>query len=404
MLRREHQSPLLVRPDTRRRRSKLPAAPRPHFHEHKRLPAADLTHHEINFSAATHKIARDKVQPLTLQILQRALLERASDRFRHLVPQKVVLRRVAQCALRMPSVPMTPLSELANGQQFPAGALYIVATPIGNVADITVRALHVLGLVDRVAAEDTRNTSQLLSRYGISKPTIAVHEHNERSAAEHVIAHLRNGERIACVSDAGTPGISDPGAKLVDAVREAGFPVIPLPGASALTTALSVAGAWVHTFSFIGFLATKTRQRDTQLHALLTHVPALVFYEAPHRIIETVQALERAFGGDRKLLIARELTKLHESVHQCTLAEGPTWIAADANRQRGEFVLVVEGAPQQEAADNAHDALLETLLEELSVSSAARLAATLTGASRNALYTRALAMDKARSSDKDAAN
>ena len=132
---------------------------------------------------------------------------------------------------------MTPLSELALGQQFPAGALYIVATPIGNVADITVRALHVLGLVDRVAAEDTRNTSQLLSRYGISKPTIAVHEHNERSAAEHVIAHLRNGERIACVSDAGTPGISDPGAKLVDAVREAGFPVIPLPGASALTTA-----------------------------------------------------------------------------------------------------------------------------------------------------------------------
>ncbi|CAN7334598.1 16S rRNA (cytidine(1402)-2'-O)-methyltransferase [Caballeronia sp. LjRoot29] len=291
---------------------------------------------------------------------------------------------------------MTPLSELALGQQFPTGALYIVATPIGNVADITVRALHVLGLVDRVAAEDTRNTSQLLSRYGISKPTIAVHEHNERSAAENVIAHLRNGERIACVSDAGTPGISDPGAKLVDAVREAGFPVIPLPGASALTTALSVAGAWVHTFSFIGFLATKPKQRDTQLQSLLTHTQALVFYEAPHRIVETVQALERAFGGERQLLIARELTKLHESIHRCTLAEGPTWLSGDANRQRGEFVLVVEGAPQKEAADDAHDALLATLLAELSVSSAARLAATLTGASRNALYTRALAMDKAR--------
>ena len=291
---------------------------------------------------------------------------------------------------------MTPLSELALGQQFPAGALYIVATPIGNVADITVRALHVLGLDDRVAAEDTRNTSQLLSRYGISKPTIAVHEHNERSAAENVLAHLRNGERIACVSDAGTPGISDPGARLVDAVREAGFPVIPLPGASALTTALSVAGAWVHTFSFIGFLATKPKQRDTQLQSLLTHTPALVFYEAPHRIVETVQALERAFGGERQLLIARELTKLHESIHRCTLAEGPTWLSGDANRQRGEFVLVVEGAPQKEAADDAHDALLATLLEELSVSSAARLAATLTGASRNALYTRALAMDKER--------
>jgi 16S rRNA (cytidine1402-2'-O)-methyltransferase len=289
---------------------------------------------------------------------------------------------------------MTPLSELADGQHYPTGALYIVATPIGNVADITVRALHVLGLVDRVAAEDTRNTLQLLARYGISKPSIAVHEHNERAAAEHVVAHLRNGERIACVSDAGTPGISDPGARLVDAVREAGFPVVPLPGASALTTALSAAGAWVHTFSFIGFLATRPKQRATQLQSLLHHAPALVFYEAPHRIVETVQALADAFGGERQLLIARELTKLHESIHRCTLAEGPAWLAGDANRQRGEFVLVVEGAPQQTAAEDAHDGLLATLLEELSVSSAARLAATLTGASRNALYTRALTLTK----------
>jgi 16S rRNA (cytidine1402-2'-O)-methyltransferase len=295
---------------------------------------------------------------------------------------------------------MIPLSELAQGQQFPPGALYIVATPIGNVADITVRALHVLGLVDRVAAEDTRNTSQLLSRYGILKPTLAVHEHNERSAAEHVIAHLRNGERIACVSDAGTPGISDPGARLVDAVREAGFPVIPLPGASALTTALSAAGAWVHTFSFIGFLATKPKQRATQLLSLLHHSQALVIYEAPHRIVETVQALLDAFGGERQLLIARELTKLHESIHRCTLAEGPTWLAGDANRQRGEFVLVVEGAPQEAPQEDAHDALLTTLLEELSVSSAAKLAATLTGASRNALYTRALALTRGREEEK----
>lgn len=291
---------------------------------------------------------------------------------------------------------MTPLSDLALGQTFPSGALYIVATPIGNVADITVRALHVLGLVDRVAAEDTRNTSQLLSRYGISKPTLAVHEHNERSAAEHVIAHLRNGERIACVSDAGTPGISDPGARLVDAVREAGFPIIPLPGASAVTTALSVAGSWVQTFSFVGFLASKPKQRATQLHTLLAHTSALVIYEAPHRIVETVQALLDAFGGERRMLIARELTKLHESLHECTLAEGPAWLAGDANRQRGEFVLVVEGAPQKEASDDAHDALLVTLLEELSVSSAAKLAATLTGASKNALYTRALMLGKAR--------
>jgi 16S rRNA (cytidine1402-2'-O)-methyltransferase len=289
---------------------------------------------------------------------------------------------------------MTQLTDLAQGQHYPAGALYIVATPIGNVADITLRALHVLGLADRIAAEDTRNTAQLLARYGISKPSIAVHEHNERSAAERVIGHLRNGERIACVSDAGTPGISDPGAKLVDAVREAGFPIIPLPGASALTTALSAAGSWAGTFTFIGFLAAKPKQRAAQLRTLVHGPSALVFYEAPHRIVETVQALADTLGGERQLLIARELTKLHESLHQCTLAEGPTWLAEDANRQRGEFVLVVEGAREQEDAEDAHDALLATLLEELPVSSAARLAASLTGASRNTLYARALRLSK----------
>ncbi|BAN24629.1 ribosomal RNA small subunit methyltransferase I [Caballeronia insecticola] len=290
--------------------------------------------------------------------------------------------------------PMLQLSELADGQNYPTGALYVVATPIGNVADITLRALHVLALVDRIAAEDTRNTSQLLARYGISKPSIAVHEHNEKSAAERVIGHLQNGERIACVSDAGTPGISDPGARLVDAVRDAGLPVIPLPGACALTTALSAAGAWVSGFSFIGFLPTKAKQRATHLRTLANHPMALVFYEAPHRIVETTRALADAFGGERQMLIARELTKLHESLHRCTLAEGPTWLEADANRQRGEFVLVVEGAPEAQQADDAHDALLATLLEELSVKSAARIAATLTGASRNVLYERALKLGK----------
>jgi 16S rRNA (cytidine1402-2'-O)-methyltransferase len=177
-------------------------------------------------------------------------------------------------------------------------------------------------------------------------------------------------------------------------VREAGFPVIPLPGASALTTALSAAGAWVQTFTFVGFLASKPKQRATQLQSFAKEAGALVFYEAPHRIVETVQALADALGSERQLLIARELTKLHESLHRCTLAEGPTWLAGDPNRQRGEFVLVVEGAPHQDAAEDAHDALLSTLLEELSVSSAARLAATLTGAPRNALYARALHLAK----------
>jgi len=289
---------------------------------------------------------------------------------------------------------MLQISELADGQQYPTGALYVVATPIGNAADITVRALHVLGLVDRIAAEDTRNTAQLLARYGIAKPLIAVHEHNERSAAERVIEHLRSGERLACVSDAGTPGISDPGARLVDAVRAAGFPVIPLPGASAVVTALSAAGAWVAGFTFVGFLPAKAKQRAAQLRTLANHRMALVFYEAPHRIVETTRALAEVLGGDRQLLIARELTKLHESLHRCTLADGPTWLEGDANRQRGEFVLVVEGAPELEEADDAHDALLATLLEELSVKSAARIASTLTGASRNMLYDRALRLSK----------
>ncbi|KND56511.1 rRNA small subunit methyltransferase I [Candidatus Paraburkholderia kirkii] len=302
--------------------------------------------------------------------------------------------------LSMPAL-MLQLSELADGQTYPTGALYVVATPIGNVADITVRALHVLALVDRIAAEDTRNTAQLLARYGISKPSIAVHEHNEKSAAARVIEHLKNGERIACVSDAGTPGISDPGARLVDAVRKAGLPVIPLPGASALTTALSAAGAWMSGFSFIGFLPAKPKQRATQLRTLAHHPMALVFYEAPHRIVETTRALADALGGERQLLIARELTKLHESLHRCTLAEGPAWLEADANRQRGEFVLVVEGAPETPDADDAHDALLSTLLEELSVKSAARIAATLMGASRNALYERALALVKRDDSEEE---
>jgi 16S rRNA (cytidine1402-2'-O)-methyltransferase len=285
---------------------------------------------------------------------------------------------------------MTSLLELAQAQQYPAATLYVVATPIGNTADITLRALHVLGLVDRIAAEDTRNTGQLLARYGISKPLVAVHEHNEREAAQRVIEHLRAGERVACVSDAGTPGISDPGAKLVDAVRAAGFQVVPLPGASALATALSAAGDWVATFTFLGFLPPKPKQRASALQPLVAHAHAMVFYEAPHRIVETVQALADAFGPARRLLIARELTKLHEALWCGTLAEGPAWIAGDANRQRGEFVLVVEGAGEQASGEADHDALLRVLLAEVPVKGAAKIAAALTGASRNALYARAL--------------
>lgn len=288
---------------------------------------------------------------------------------------------------------MNSILTLAQGQDYPAAALYIVATPIGNAADITLRALHVLALADRIAAEDTRNTGQLLARYGISKPLIAVHEHNERAAALKLVEHLRAGERIAYVSDAGTPGISDPGAKLADTARAAGFPVIPLPGANAATTAVSIAGHWAHAFTFAGFLPPKSQQRAAMLQRLKAHPYALVFYEAPHRVAAMIETLVEVFGGGRQLLIARELTKIHEEVFQGTLADGLTWLHANANRTRGEFVLVVEGAPQGDGDDvAAHDALLKLLLEDMPVKGAVKVAVTLTGASRNTLYTRALAL------------
>lgn len=285
-----------------------------------------------------------------------------------------------------------PLS-FAQNQHYPTGALYVVATPIGNLADITLRALHVLTLVDRIAAEDTRTSSQLLARYGIDTPLLAAHQHNEHEAAERVVGLLRAGERIAYISDAGTPAISDPGARIVDAVRAAGLTVVPVPGCSALTTALSTAGSWVSTFSFVGFLPTKAKQRAALLQGLCGQHAAQVFYEAPHRIVETAAALLAAFGGERRLLVARELTKLHESLHQCTLAEAPAWFAADAQRQRGEFVLVVEGAALAEQMPaSEHDRILTLLLEEVPASTAAKLAAALTGAPRKDLYARALAL------------
>jgi len=233
----------------------------------------------------------------------------------------------------------------------------------------------------------------LLARYGIDKPLLAAHQHNEHEAAARVVGLLQAGERIAYISDAGTPGISDPGAKIVDAVRAAGLTIVPIPGCSALVTALSAAGDWVSAFTFVGFLPTKTKQRADLLHRLVSLEATQVFYEAPHRIVETVDALLAAFGGERRILFARELTKLHESIHQCQLAQAPAWLAADSQRQRGEFVLVLEGAMQAEAAPaSEHDRTLAVLLEEVSASTAAKLAAALTGAPRKALYARALAL------------
>ena len=284
-----------------------------------------------------------------------------------------------------------PLQGEAAHQSYPFSTLYIVATPIGNATDISVRALHLLGLVDAIACEDTRKTGSLMRYYGLSQPLIAAHQHNEREVADKLIVRLHAGERIALVSDAGTPAVSDPGARIVDAVRQAGLRVVPLPGASAAVTALSASGLVNDQFYFAGFLPAKARQRDTVLQGLAGIGATLVFYEAPHRIGECVDALLAAFGPQRQVVFARELTKLFEEIHRCTLAEAPAWIKADPNRERGEFVVLVEGASAELDADQAEaERILAILLAECSVKQAASLAAQITGRKKNALYERAL--------------
>jgi 16S rRNA (cytidine1402-2'-O)-methyltransferase len=286
----------------------------------------------------------------------------------------------------------------AAAQQFPAGALYIVATPIGNLADLTLRAIHVLGLVEAVACEDTRVSGALLSRLGLHKPLIALHQHNEKSASAGVIERLARGERVAYVSDAGTPAVSDPGAALVCAVRAAGHTVVPLPGASSVVAALSAAGdEHAAGFAFYGFLPSKAGERDAALAAIAQQTAhSVVLFEAPHRIEAVLQALAVAMPA-RTLTVARELTKQFESLATMPAAQAPAWVAADANRARGEFVLVLHAQPA--LAAHGGDALpaeaertLQLLLAELPLKQAVSLAAAITQAPRNTLYQRALAL------------
>ncbi|WP_073221424.1 16S rRNA (cytidine(1402)-2'-O)-methyltransferase [Massilia sp. CF038] len=284
-----------------------------------------------------------------------------------------------------------PVMGEAAQQSYPTATLYIVATPIGNVTDISVRALHVLGMVDAVACEDTRNTGNLLTRFGLSRPMIAAHQHNEREVADKIITRLLAGERIALVSDAGTPGVSDPGARIVDAVRAAGLKVVPVPGASAAVTALSASGLVNDQFYFVGFLPAKAKQRESALQQLLTVSATLVLYEAPHRIVDCVEALAAVFPLERQIVFARELTKLFEEIHRCPLAEALAWVKADAHREKGEFVVLVEGAAAGSDAEEAEaERILGILLAECSVKQAANLTAQITGRKKNALYERAL--------------
>ncbi|MRD74099.1 16S rRNA (cytidine(1402)-2'-O)-methyltransferase [Rhodocyclus tenuis] len=273
-------------------------------------------------------------------------------------------------------------------------ALYLAATPIGNLGDITQRTLDVLRAVPWIAAEDTRHSAPLLARFGAKGKLIACHQHNEEAAAAHLIARLAAGESVAYVSDAGTPAISDPGARLVARVRDAGFRVVPLPGACAAVTAFSAAGFADERFLFYGFLPAKAGQRDDALRALQSTPCALIFYEAPHRILDTVTALANVLGGEREVLLARELTKLFEQLHVCRLDEAHAWLSADADRQRGEFVIAVASARADTAADDAESERVLSLLlaDGLPVKQAAKLAHAITGAPKNALYQRALAL------------
>jgi 16S rRNA (cytidine1402-2'-O)-methyltransferase len=285
--------------------------------------------------------------------------------------------------------------DAAGSQNNPASTLYVVATPIGNLADISLRALHVLSQMDAVACEDTRHTQQLLRAYGLERPNshlLAVHQHNEAEAAQTVIARLSQGERVAYVSDAGTPAISDPGARLVAAVRQAGYRILPLPGASSVTTALSASGmTGEHGFVFRGFLPSKAGERQLAVQALAQENRAVVLLEAPHRI--EAMALALSVLGERRITVGRELTKQFEQIETVTAQALPGWLAAKPDRQRGEFVLVLHDAP---VAASASEGLrvLQVLLPELPLKTAVKLAAEITGESKNELYDQALALKK----------
>jgi 16S rRNA (cytidine1402-2'-O)-methyltransferase len=285
--------------------------------------------------------------------------------------------------------------EAAGAQNHPASTLYVVATPIGNLADISLRALHVLARVDVVACEDTRHTQQLLRAYGLDRPgsqLLAVHQHNEAEAAHNVLDRLGQGQRVAYVSDAGTPAISDPGARLVAAVRQAGFRVMPLPGASSVTTALSAAGMTGDSgFVFAGFLSSKATERQLAVQKLAQESRAVVLLEAPHRIEALAQAL--AVLGQRRVTLGRELTKQFEQIETLPAQDLSAWLAEKPERLRGEFVLVLHDAPVDDATGEGLR-VLQLLLPELPLKTAVKLAAEISGESKNTLYDLALALKK----------
>lgn len=272
------------------------------------------------------------------------------------------------------------------------GTLYVVATPIGNLGDMVPRAVETLQTVAVIAAEDTRHSARLLAHFDIKTPCVAYHDHSDELRTAQLITRLQAGESIALISDAGTPLVSDPGYRLVRSARQAGIPVVPVPGACAMIAALSAAGLPSDRFAFEGFLPAKQVARCNQLRSLADDPRTLIFYEAPHRILETLQDMVEVFGPEREVVMARELTKTFETIKGDKVAELAAWVAADSNQQRGEIVLLVQGAPKvdSEAMSPEHQRVMKVLLEELPVKQAASLGAKLTGLKKNFLYDWAL--------------
>ncbi|MFO1390159.1 16S rRNA (cytidine(1402)-2'-O)-methyltransferase [Cellvibrio sp.] len=274
----------------------------------------------------------------------------------------------------------------------PTGTLYVVATPIGNLDDMVPRAIQTLQTVAVIAAEDTRHSARLLAHFDIKTPAIAYHDHSDEHRTEQLIARLLAGEDVALISDAGTPLVSDPGYRLVRSARQQGIRVVPIPGACAMIAALSAAGLASDRFAFEGFLPAKQVARTHQLESVAGDARTLIFYEAPHRILETLQDMESVFGAEREVVVARELTKTFETIKGGSLAEMVAWVAADSNQQRGEIVLLVQGAPKQENADLSPEQIrvMKVLLEDLPVKQAAAIGAKITGLKKNFLYDWAL--------------
>lgn len=281
-----------------------------------------------------------------------------------------------------PTLPESPLAKTPS--------LYVVATPLGNLHDMGLRALAVLNSVSAIAAEDTRHSQRLLDAFGIQTRLVALHEHNEQAAAGQVIRMLEAGEHVALITDAGTPAVSDPGARAVARVQDAGHPVVPVPGACAAIAALSASGLADGAFHFHGFLPTKPAGRRAALESLRGVPGTLVFYEAPHRIAETLDDLAATLEPGRQIVVARELTKLFEQIARMPLADAPTWLAADANRARGEFVLLVSAAPPTTGVTPEAERVLRLLMAELPLKAAAKLSAEITGTPKNDLYAHGL--------------